>query len=220
MPIQKYKICPVCGEQNPPSLLECRNCETDLTAIKVTDPAEEMQKDGDGAAPAVSCGDQSSLVRICDCGQANPPQARKCIACGEDISDILPTPAGCTDQIESTAEEAAASGENGTAYRLEAIGEAFSAMITEPECIIGRTEMLKEYLGSRMYVSRRHAKLTVVGDQVFIENLSSTNRTFINNEPVSGPRALQDGDEIGLGGIETEHGRQEQAAYFYFRRNI
>ena len=204
MAVQRYKICPVCGELNPPSLLECRNCETDLTGVKMTDPSEEVHAEKAGVNCVEAGTDKSAFVRVCDCGARNLPQARKCIACGEDISDIMPVP----------------STKDAGAFRLEAVGDSFSVTITEPECIIGRTEKLKEYLEDKMYVSRRHARLTVAGDQVFIENLSSTNRTFINNQPVIGsePQALQEGDEIGLGGIETGSGRQEQAAYFYFRR--
>ena len=28
MALEKYKLCPVCGTRNPPSLMECRECET------------------------------------------------------------------------------------------------------------------------------------------------------------------------------------------------
>ena len=37
MVLEKYKICPACGEHNAPNLLECRKCETDLTGIKIVD---------------------------------------------------------------------------------------------------------------------------------------------------------------------------------------
>ena len=68
-------------------------------------------------------------------------------------------------------------------------------------------------------MSRQHAKLTVVADKVFIENLSRTNKTFINNEevPDGTPTALQNGDEIGLGGKIIEGSRQDKAAYLIFR---
>ena len=44
MALEKYKICPVCGEHNSPSLLECRKCKADLTGVKVTDSALEQQE--------------------------------------------------------------------------------------------------------------------------------------------------------------------------------
>ena len=103
-------------------------------------------------------------------------------------------------------------------YELTAIGDDFKVTLDQPVCIIGRESELKEYLGSKMYVSRQHAKLTIVAGKVMIENLSNTNKTFINNHviPNSEPTALADGDEIGLGGMEIGGQRQEQAAYFLF----
>lgn len=206
MALEKYKICPACGEHNPPSLLECRRCETDLTGIKVMDSAME-QKEAEEKAKASetpSGGGTPVLVRVCECGAHNPPQARKCKECGEDISDIIPT----TVMEEQT-----------FAYELKAIGDDFSVTLDQPVIVIGREAELKEYLGAKMYVSRQHAKLTIVAGKVMIENLSNTNRTFINNLPVAGtePTALADGDEIGLGGMEINGERQKDAAYFTFQ---
>ena len=35
--MNKYKICPSCGTKNPPTVLECIICETDLTAVRAVD---------------------------------------------------------------------------------------------------------------------------------------------------------------------------------------
>ena len=43
MELTKYKICPECGKHNPPNLLECRYCESDLTGVKVVDSETEAQ---------------------------------------------------------------------------------------------------------------------------------------------------------------------------------
>ncbi len=77
---------------------------------------------------------------------------------------------------------------------------------------------MQNYLQAKVYVSRQHAKLTVVADKVFIENLSRTNKTFINNEevPDGTPTALQNGDEIAWWQI-LEGSRQDKAAYLIFR---
>ncbi len=205
MALEKYKICPACGEHNPPSLLECRKCETDLTGIKVMDSAMEQKEAEEKveASESPSGGGTPALVRVCECGAHNPPQARKCKECGEDISDIIPT---------TVMEELKFS------YELKAVGDEFAVTLDQPVIIIGREAELKDYLGSKMYVSRQHAKLTIVAGKVMIENLSNTNRTFINNLPVAGtePTALADGDEIGLGGMEINGDRQKDAAYFTF----
>ena len=89
MALEKYKICPACGEHNAPNLLECRKCETDLTGIKIVD-ATAVQAASATQEKTTGTDCAEALFRVCDCGEMNPPQARKCQSCGEDISDILP----------------------------------------------------------------------------------------------------------------------------------
>ncbi len=210
MALEKYKICPVCGEHNPPSLLECRKCETDLTGVKVMDSEMEQQLEEEkkNEASGVSTAPKGvpMLVRVCDCGAHNLPQARKCKECGEDISDIIPT----------TVME-----EQKFSYKLQAVGDDYSVDLEDEVLVVGRESGLKDYLGTKMYVSRQHAKLTIVEGKVFIENLSNTNHTFINNIEVKGPEPteLKDGDEIVLGGMEINGERQSDAAYFLFNAN-
>lgn len=48
-------------------------------------------------------------------------------------------------------------------------------------------------------VSRNHAIVHAGPGGAFVEDLASRNGTFVNNERVSGVRALQDGDKIQLG---------------------
>lgn len=202
MALQKYKVCPNCGEQNAPTLLECRICETDLTGIKVVDSSitSETSASQDTTPEPVP-----TLARICECGAQNPPQARKCKVCGEDISDILPSSVAQEDVIPFS-------------YELKAIEDDFSVVLDKPVVIIGRNAELKEYLQKKLYVSRNHAKLTIVAGKVFVENLSATNKTYINNEPIEdgSPTALSNGDELGLGGKVHNELRQSQAAYFTF----
>lgn len=65
------------------------------------------------------------------------------------------------------------------------------------EIIVGRSSELDMVLVEDM-VSRRHAKLTVTGDQIFIQDLGSTNGTFVNGEKIKRAR-LQEGDRILIG---------------------
>lgn len=48
-------------------------------------------------------------------------------------------------------------------------------------------------------ISRQHARLTEREGQLQIEDLGSSNGTFVNGERISAPKSLQDGDQIGLG---------------------
>ena len=204
MDLSKYKVCPECGKRNSPNLLECRYCEADLTGVKVVDStAAESTKDTPSSTATTV---ETELARICECGARNAPQARKCKVCGEDISDILPV------QVEKEVKKA-------FSYELRSYDGAFSVTIDKPLVVVGRETELKEYLQTKVYVSRQHARLTVVADKVFVENMSRTNKTFLNNEeiPDGTPTALKSGDEIGLGGKVIDGSRQDQAAYFIFQ---
>ena len=48
-------------------------------------------------------------------------------------------------------------------------------------------------------VSRHHAQIRKEGNQYFLKDLSSTNGTLLNREPVIGEEILHDRDEIGVG---------------------
>ncbi len=48
-------------------------------------------------------------------------------------------------------------------------------------------------------VSRHHARLTLQGSAYVLEDLGSTNGTFVNGRRVSGPVSLSAGDMVGLG---------------------
>jgi two-component system cell cycle response regulator len=48
-------------------------------------------------------------------------------------------------------------------------------------------------------LSRRHARFFREGDQVCVEDLGSTNGTFVGSERIMGPIRLRDGDRIQLG---------------------
>ncbi len=192
--MNKFKVCPDCGFHNAPSRIECAECEADLTRVAVSDENTERLD----LTPAA----RSGMVRICDCGAKNPAAARKCASCGEDISDIIPS-----EDTEQAARH----------FTLASVDGEYAAELAEAETVVGRERFMAEYLSGKPFVSRVHAKLTVDGGRLFITNLSSTNRTYLNNSLVTETRELRDGDEIGLGGCEINGGRQSGAAYFTVR---
>jgi len=75
----------------------------------------------------------------------------------------------------------------GTVYALE--GEQIS---------IGR-ESSNEISINDAEVSRRHARLTFQGGKFVLEDLGSTNGTFVNGQRLSGPRVLKSGEVVSLG---------------------
>ncbi len=55
------------------------------------------------------------------------------------------------------------------------------------------------------YASSRHARITREGHVLVIEDLGSTNGTYLNEEPLSGPQPLYDGDRIRIGDSEFSY---------------
>lgn len=198
--MEKFKICPVCGMHNKPIMIECIGCETDLTSVKATDEATEQAKIT--AQENTSENVEEKYVRICDCGCINSATAKKCIECGEDISDIAPI-------LQS---------ENNTCkYVMTSLDGEYAYEIKDGTAILGRENEMKEYLADKAYVSRQHAKIMKDDDKVYIENLSNTNFTFVNNQKIVEKTELHVDDEIGLGGNETNGSRQSGAAYLILR---
>lgn len=201
--MEKYKICPSCKTRNPPALFECMNCETDLTGVKITDEEAEKMTAENAAAQAEAM--PKKMIRACECGAKNPPNARKCVSCHEDISDVTPT----LDQAEEKAEA--------RLFALSSLDGQFVYRVTTDDATIGRENTMREYLSVKTYVSRTHARVTRENNELYIENLSNTNFTYVNNQKITEKTRLQDGDEIGLGGINLNGNRQEKAAYFLVR---
>ena len=198
--MEKFKICPACGMHNKPNMIECIGCETDLTSVKATDEATEQAKitTQENNPKTVEGG----YVRICDCGCINSAITKKCVECGEDISDIAPILQG----VNSTCKYIMTSLDGGYAYKIK-----------DGTVILGRENEMKEYLADKAYVSRQHAKIIKEDDKVYIENLSNTNFTFVNNQRIAEKTELHIDDEIGLGGNETNGSRQSEAAYLILR---
>src|SRR5690349_12973757 len=67
----------------------------------------------------------------------------------------------------------------------------------EKQIVIGRSSELDMVLVEDM-VSRKHAKITVSGGKITIEDLGSTNGTFVNGEKIKQAR-LKEGDRILIG---------------------
>lgn len=197
----KYKICPSCNTKNEPTLLECLTCEADLTRVKITDDETEKMLEENAATQSQ---EQVKLIRVCDCGAHNPSNARKCSSCNEDISDITPSLETDEDDCKKT-------------FVLSSLDGQYAYKITADEITVGRENAMSDYLSAKSYVSRSHAKLVIENEELYAENLSNTNFTYINNKKVIEKVKLEDGDEIGLGGNNLNGKCQSEAAYFIVR---
>lgn len=55
------------------------------------------------------------------------------------------------------------------------------------------------------FASSRHARISRQGNVVVIEDLGSTNGTYLNEEPLNGPQPLHPGDHIRIGECEFSY---------------
>jgi len=80
--------------------------------------------------------------------------------------------------------------------RGPAAGKVF--LLDRPEVVVGRSNQ-SDFPIAELEISRLHARFLWQGAGYLIEDLGSTNGTFVNGERLRGPRLLQPGDEIRLG---------------------
>jgi hypothetical protein len=78
---------------------------------------------------------------------------------------------------------------------------AGSAFDLSGGALLGRSAEADIVLGDQ-FSSSRHARLVPQGDAIVLEDLGSTNGTYLNGEPLTGPQPLHDGDAIRIGDSE------------------
>ena len=97
------------------------------------------------------------------------------------------------DAVTAQVEDAAVS-----VFRLIWDGREIS--LSEGENVLGRDRAAIAWIDA-FSVSRRHARITVAGDDATIEDLGSKNGTFVGGRPVEARQPLRDGDEIRIGTV-------------------
>lgn len=77
-------------------------------------------------------------------------------------------------------------------------------LVTGDEVMIGRRPECGITVGSSR-ASRRHAVVRSLDDQVIVEDLGSTNGTFVNGQRITGSRPLEPGDRIVVGDTQVTY---------------
>lgn len=80
---------------------------------------------------------------------------------------------------------------------------------SDSKILIGRSDEANIRIGYDDFCSRRHAVIYWEDDTCFIEDLDSTNGTFVNNQRIHGKVELKKGDMIGLGDTELLVGTED-----------
>jgi len=79
-------------------------------------------------------------------------------------------------------------------------GDPQESRFLAPEVLIGR-DPLSDFVINDNTVSIHHSRLAFRQGHWWVEDLGSTNGTFINQDPISSPVVLTDGDQLRCGQI-------------------
>ena len=85
--------------------------------------------------------------------------------------------------------------------RVRLVWTGGRAGLADGEYVIGRDPNLELFLDSPG-VSRRHARITISGDEAAVEDLGSKNGTFVGDRRIDVAVRLADGDSFRVGSIE------------------
>ncbi len=99
----------------------------------------------------------------------------------------------------------------GTASVFVLEWEGRRLVLEEGENIVGRNPARCSVWIDEPRVSGRHARIVVSGSSAEIEDLDSTNHTFVGGARVTSPRPLKNGDVIRLGGPAVTFRRTDVA---------
>lgn len=155
----------------------------------------------------------------CSQGHENPDGSAFCDECGEALGSAAPMAIGATPDyaaapVAPAAAPAAPMAPAGVAKLIIESDNTTIDLSGKSEALIGREDPISNIYpdvdltahgGEEGGVSRMHAKIYSQGGQYLIEDLNSTNFTFVNRQKLEPktPTAIKDGDELRFGRVAT-----------------
>ncbi len=90
--------------------------------------------------------------------------------------------------------------DDGIRYLLRISGDQ---LVREDGVVIGRNPKDSPYIINHSDVSRKHARMKLMRDRIFIEDLGSTNGTSVNGQAIEdkGPVTINNGDQVIIGSV-------------------
>lgn len=208
--------CPVCGAPVTPGEAFCDDCGAALGQAAPAPPA-----------PATVPASAPAGALVCsNCGAQLEPGSSFCDMCGAPVSAAAPpasSPAPTPTPPVQPPPVAPAPPPvylSGVAIQGHLVVQGTHATLPFPpgktETIVGREDPvsgvfpdidLTDHGGDEGGVSRQHARVFVQGNQVFVEDLNSTNYTYVNQQRLTPgqPHPLNNEDEVRFGRVKLDY---------------
>jgi hypothetical protein len=207
--------CSACGYQNVPGEMFCQNCGVQLAPVPsvppppprpVVVPAPEQPRQdvpheppAVAPAPPVKANQPAGVCLLC--GYLNGPSDAFCQNCGAQL-------------VPATAPFAAPTAPGKLIVREANVTIALP--VGKSEILLGRSDPVRNIFpdvdltpfgGEKAGVSRRHARLILQGFQLYLEDLNSTNFTFLNQQKLQSGQLYPviPGDEIRVGLLAMDY---------------
>jgi hypothetical protein len=147
------------------------------TSVKACDPVPATPTNVTAAPPSAS-----NAVACAKCSQVLPPDAQYCMRCGHPLAPPQPAFHVCRSGAGQRPEE---------------------RKKIEKEIVIGKASECDLVIASDEYVSRQHARISLVDGKPHVVDLGSSNGTYLR---IRRPTPLEPGDElvIGSGTVRVE----------------
>jgi hypothetical protein len=217
--VEAAVFCRGCGAslETGPVVATAANAQREIVAPQppVSEPS---------APKAIWEGPESALFACASCGSLNEPYTAFCGNCG---NPLMPAEKAAETPVGTTASTTVPSSEFGAAVMLTATPATQPPPSDHPrltvaasgkyfdiggriELVIGRVDPVSQIFpeidltthgGDEGGVSRKHCRITLAGDQFFVEDLNSSNGTWIGTTrlPPGVRTALNNGDQLRLG---------------------
>ncbi|MBN1136891.1 MAG: zinc ribbon domain-containing protein [Anaerolineae bacterium] len=213
-PAEQGLTCPACHAPVLAGEVFCPNCGASLAQPPL--PPEPVPEAPVEAPPSPLV---PELVAP-PAPEAAPPPVTKCPVCNVDVEPGDTFCSNCGASLKAAPAPAVAPAEAAPSPSPAAVGPrlvvvASGAEIPLPakaEILLGREDPVSGIFpdvdmtphgGDEGGISRRHARMIVDGGLYFVEDLDSTNYTYVNKQKLVSktPQVVSDGDEIRLGRV-------------------
>lgn len=127
-----------------------------------------------------------------------PNSSRNILGQGETLVDVKSTPGMLGEKLREIVLDGR--DDDGIRSRLRIPGEKLK---DDNGVVIGRNPKDSPYVINHSDVSRNHVRIKLVDDRIIIEDLGSTNGTFVNGQSIEdqGLVAVDSGDQIVIGSV-------------------